>query len=77
MSNMTKKEMIERSKGVEDVSRVHTQNLEKDILEMTAQRTNVNLCPKDKKEIKSLMQTNNLSEGIRSLLREVKRARGL
>jgi len=74
---MTKKEMIERSKGVEDVSRVHTQNLEKDILEMTAQRTNVNLCPKDKKEIKSLMQTNNLSEGIRSLLREVKRARGL
>jgi len=74
---MTKKEMIERSKGVEDVSRVHTQNLEKEILEMTAQRTNVNLCSKDKKEIKSLMQTNNLSEGIRSLLREVKRARGL
>ena len=74
---ISKKEMLERSKGVEDVARVHTGKLESDIKDMTAQRTNVNLSPKDKREIKELMQTTNLSEGIRSMLREAKRTRGL
>jgi len=74
---MTKKEMIAASKGTADMTRVHTAGLEADIKDMDAQRTNVNLSPKDKREIKELMQTKNLSEGIRSMLREIKRARGL
>jgi len=74
---ITKKEMIERSKGTEDMTRAHTGKLESDIKDLTAQRTNVNLSPKDKRDIKELMQTTNLSEGIRALLRDVKRTRGL
>ena len=74
---MTKKEMIAASKGTADMTRVHTADLEASIKDMDAQRTNVNLSPKDKREIKELMQTKNLSEGIRSMLREIKRARGL
>ena len=75
---ISKREMLERTKGVEDVTRrVHTEKLEAEIKDLKPERTNVNLSPKDKREIKEMMGTNNLSNALRFAIKEARDRRGM
>ena len=74
----SKKEILARTVGIEDVIRGNgVKELREAVEAMTTERTNVMLSPKDKKEIKELIGTKNLSEAIRAMLRDFKRIKGL
>jgi len=70
-----KKAILAKTMAAAKVKRTVVDDLKDNIKDLTAAHTHIMLSPKDKRAVKMLMGTNNLSEAIRACIREAESSR--